>query len=47
MYDQYLLKKLQKLGIDGQPEQVLQQEFAVLTEEFKFIATANVGAEFM
>ncbi|WP_246861008.1 HD domain-containing phosphohydrolase [Vibrio crassostreae] len=44
---QYLLKKLQELGVDGQPEQALQQEFAVLTEEFNFIANANVGAEFM
>jgi len=44
---QYLLKKLKTMGVDEQPEKALEQEFAVLKEEFEFVANANVGAEFM
>ncbi|CAH1572229.1 Phosphohydrolase [Vibrio jasicida] len=44
---QYLLKKLKTMGVDEQPEQALEQEFAALKEEFEFVANANVGAEFM
>lgn len=44
---QFLLNKLQELGIDEQPSQALQQQFVALKEEFEFIANANVGTEFM
>ncbi|WP_322803897.1 transporter substrate-binding domain-containing protein [Vibrio alfacsensis] len=44
---QYLLEKLQDLGVQAQPGQDLQHELEALKEEFEFIAKANVGAEFM
>ncbi|OQQ10489.1 phosphohydrolase [Vibrio splendidus] len=44
---EYLKDRLHELGVDEQSEQALRKEFDQLTEQFEFIANANVGGEFM